>query len=59
MMDTNGIMSYVEERYRQMGIIRKSRDHIENEINKNIDMRCKKGVTFRNDDETNGVSEHV
>ena len=40
-MDTNEIMSYVEERYRQMGIIRKSREQIEYEINKNIERRCK------------------
>jgi len=29
------------ERYRQMGIIRKSSDEIENVINENIERRCK------------------
>lgn len=43
MMNTNEIMIYVEERYRQMGIVKKSRDHIETEINKNIERRCKNG----------------
>lgn len=58
-MNTDEIMILVEERYRQMGIIRKSSIEIENAINENIERRCKKGVTFRNDNGTNGVSEHV